>query len=414
MNISEELYKSFGELPSRRGRGGVYTYIKWQDVADRMNKIFGIHWSSETVFQDVIEDNVIVRVRVTVKSPELEQDFFQEGFGGALLNDGNEMWDSFKAAYSKALKDACKKWGVALFIKDGVEEKTSVPATPAIPATPVAPVTPATPVTPAPPVIPVSPPTSATPVTPVSSPTSATPVTPPQVPTNDAVKKAIEEAMNTPTVSTVKAPPAIPNVAPQMPSIPSPSLPPGVPQIVEESIVLQQEAPPAPVMEPPSTPVTPEVTAAEVAPSIPPTPKAAPQAPATPVQTPTATPEVAATPAAPVAEALPSRPANVPLSPTERVKKMKESQETTKQMPTVPAPNNNIDTQPSNPGTPTEAGINNVQKVAIEGLLDMKGLKYDDITPKALGLTEGPPPEIESLNYAEAIKVIRYVNDLYK
>lgn len=370
MNISEKLYETFGELPSRRGRGGVYSYIKWQNVADRMNKTFGIHWSSEAVFQDVIEDNVIVRVKVTVKSPELEQDFFQEGYGGAPLNDGSEPGNPFKAAYSKALKDACKKWGVALF-KDGVEEKPSEQASPIVP-----------------PAAPVKPPTAPAPTT-VAEPVTQTVPDMPSAPTAPA----------TPTTQPII--PATPTMTPPA----SPPLPPGVPQIVEETVVVKQEAPAAPVMEPPSpTVVSEKMPAAAVAPPMPSTPT-----PAKP-----ATPEVAPTPVTSVAEALPSRPANVPLSPTERVKKMKESKESAKQMPTVPAPNNDIATSPSNPGTPTETAINNVQKVAIEGLLDMKGLSYDEIVPKALGLAEGPAPVIESLSYAEAIKVIRYVNDLYK
>jgi len=389
MNISEKLYESFGKLPSRRGRGGIYSYIKWKDVADRMNKTFGIDWSSEAVFQDIINDNVIIRVKVTVKNPESGEYVFQEGLGGASLNDG-EPGDPFKAAYSKALKDACKKWGVALY-KEESEKSTSVSTTPARPATPPAP--------------PVSPTTPRQNITSPSVP--STPSAPTTPPSNHEVKETVVDA---PTVLEVKAPPA-PITPPATPAVtqpatpaPTPPLPPGVPEIVEQTIVVKQETSPEPTMETPSAPVEPKVPAAAVAPPMPATPKAAP----TPVQEQPVAPT-------PPAQPLPSRPDNVPLSPTERVKRMKENKAAVKEeMPTVPPPNNNITTPPSNPGIHTESGINNVQKVAIEGLLDMKGLNYDEITLKALELTEGPPPELESLSYAEAIKVIRYVNDLYK
>jgi len=122
---NETLYKSFENIPSRRGRGGTYPYIRWQDVADRMNEVFGTNWSSEVLFQDVIGPNVIVRVRVTIIDLEKELRFTQEGFGGAPNDDSTEAGTPFKSAYSKALKDACKKWGVGLYLDD--DDDNSVP-----------------------------------------------------------------------------------------------------------------------------------------------------------------------------------------------------------------------------------------------------------------------------------------------
>lgn len=115
------LYKGFDSIPTRRGRGGVYSYIRWQDVADRMNDVFGLNWSSEVLYQEIVGNNVITRVRVTVTDPETNLVSWQEGFGGAP-NDGNsEAGNPFKSAYSKALKDACKKWGVGLFLDEDGE-----------------------------------------------------------------------------------------------------------------------------------------------------------------------------------------------------------------------------------------------------------------------------------------------------
>ena len=112
------LYKKFTEVPTRPGRGGTYSFIRWQDIADRMNQIFGINWSSEAVHQEVVNSNVIIRLRVTVIDSETGNQCYQEGFGGAPLDDRQEAGNPFKSAYSKALKDACKKWGIALYIDE--------------------------------------------------------------------------------------------------------------------------------------------------------------------------------------------------------------------------------------------------------------------------------------------------------
>lgn len=121
---NELLYKNFDNVPTRKGRGGTYSYIRWQDVADRMNEVFGINWSSEVVFQDIIGNNVIVRVKVTVLNCDNKIAFIQEGFGGAP-NDNGEAGNAFKSAYSKALKDACKKWGIGLYLDDDDDSNSS-------------------------------------------------------------------------------------------------------------------------------------------------------------------------------------------------------------------------------------------------------------------------------------------------
>lgn len=127
---SEALYRNFENIPSRKGRGGVYPYVRWQDVADRMNEVFGTNWSSEVLFQDIIGANVIVRVRVSIVDPEKGVFFTQEGFGGAPNDANTEAGTPFKSAYSKALKDACKKWGVGLYLDEDDDSSTSTPTLP--------------------------------------------------------------------------------------------------------------------------------------------------------------------------------------------------------------------------------------------------------------------------------------------
>lgn len=117
----EELYKGFDNIPTRRGRGGTYAYIRWQDVANRMNEVFGANWSSSVCSSEVIGKNVIVRVRVEVYDSETKRYFSQEGFGGAVNDDNQEAGNPYKSAYSKALKDACKRWGIGLYLDEGDE-----------------------------------------------------------------------------------------------------------------------------------------------------------------------------------------------------------------------------------------------------------------------------------------------------
>lgn len=114
---NEILYRGFENIPSRQGRGGVYQYVRWQDVADRMNEAFGNLWSSEVMSQDIFGNNIVVRVRVSVFNADTGTFSKQEGFGGAPNDERAEAGNPFKAAYSKALKDACKKWGLGLFLE---------------------------------------------------------------------------------------------------------------------------------------------------------------------------------------------------------------------------------------------------------------------------------------------------------
>jgi len=113
-------------VDSRQGRGGTYGYVKWQNVADRMNEVFGMLWSSSVVSQEIIGENLIVRVSVCAKDPISGEIFCQEGYGGSQMRAGDEAGTAHKGAYSKGFRDACKKWGVALHLEEG--EASSKPA----------------------------------------------------------------------------------------------------------------------------------------------------------------------------------------------------------------------------------------------------------------------------------------------
>lgn len=359
MSITEKLYEPFGQLPSRRGRGGVYTFIPSNKIFDRLNEVFGVNWSSESTTHEIVGENVIVKVRVTVKDPETKEYFFQEGFGGAPLNQ-NEAGDPYKSAYSKALKDACKHWGLGLHkSEESGQVAPQTPATPPAAPTPAAPVAPQTPATPQAPVV----------------------------------------------EQPVAAPQAAPAAPPLTPQVPDMGLPPNVPEVVEQAIPVQQVAPP--VEQPVAAPVAPQAPAVPQMPSTPQVAPATPAAPAAAVAPPTpSAPQVA--PEQPAQ----SRPSDVPLSPIERVKRAKQQAPEEPAIPAVPPPSSAVESPA--PTDASEGMITSVQKVAIEGLIEMKGLNYDEIATKALGLASGSAPAVETLTHNQAISVIQYINNKFK
>ena len=224
MSTKDALYATFENIPSRKGRGGTYSYVRWQDIADRMNQVFGVNWSSEVRTQDVIENNIIVRVRVTVINPETSHAQHQEGFGGAPNDERAEAGNAFKAAYSKALKDACKKWGIALYLdEEGESASYGGPHIKPPVTTPPAGYT-GHETAPAPP----PPPSSATPQ-PMAQPTTATPpaYTPPTTGGMDMPAGVAMAPMNTTQEAPqYTAPPTTPTPAPTLePELPMSKVP---------------------------------------------------------------------------------------------------------------------------------------------------------------------------------------------
>ncbi len=127
-----DLYK---DLPvyQKPGRGN-YSYVKSVDVMDRMNKVFAGRWNSEVVMEKQTDKCVVLRVRVTVEDGN--NFFYHEGFGSQQLFDQhlNDLGQAYKSAYSKALRDACRKWGVGLYLEEDGEENMAI-TSPVSPAT---------------------------------------------------------------------------------------------------------------------------------------------------------------------------------------------------------------------------------------------------------------------------------------
>jgi hypothetical protein len=122
----EQLYGKF-ELKQRSGYGGTYDYVPSDDIIDRMNKVFDGVWTSEVMSKEIIEEAVLMRVRVSAYDKVVERFINHDGFGsseiarhkagphvGKVINIGN----SFKSAESMAIRNACTRFGVGLYLKE--------------------------------------------------------------------------------------------------------------------------------------------------------------------------------------------------------------------------------------------------------------------------------------------------------
>lgn len=118
----EILNELYADLPTHVKPGGQgFKYVKTRDVLDRMNKAFKGRWSAEVTKMDRIDNDMVCEVLVTVYDDNRNK-FHQTGFGSAALHQRTETGNTYKAAKSKAIKDAVKSWGVGLNL-DGVEDE---------------------------------------------------------------------------------------------------------------------------------------------------------------------------------------------------------------------------------------------------------------------------------------------------
>lgn len=110
----------------RRGPGGNYSYHKGSDVIARLNDAFGHCWSSERVEVEVIEDQVLILVCLTVY---IEGDaVVHHGYGSADIARGRNdnkivnIGNSYKSAFTNALKKAAEQFGIGLGEEESVRE----------------------------------------------------------------------------------------------------------------------------------------------------------------------------------------------------------------------------------------------------------------------------------------------------
>lgn len=342
--ILKDLYKPFENLSERQGMGGmIFKYVPNKDIITRMNKVFKGCWSSHIMHKEVMEDQVLVEAQVTIKDPDSTETYTQTGFGSSPITrftsgpkQGKiiELSNAYKGALSKAIANACKRWGV------GLMEDYDDSATPA-----------------------ANPPVVGTPAQTVEKPKPAAPVMPTVVQTQPA-PPVQEPVVETPPVQPVVQPtvvekppvremPPIPPIAASVPEPPKQE-PAPTPPVVESTTVVQ-----------PTVPLPNQTVGASV-----------------------------------VVEQAPPEPAPTP------------------EMPKIPEPA--TDAIPPTPNLPfvqeTLGDISNVQRVALNGILSMNNIKYEDLATEAFqarGINKPVPPK-EKLEYADAVIVIKYGNDKYR
>src|SRR5438105_12542755 len=71
------------EVKHRQGRGGVtYSYVEHSYVTELLNKVFNWDWDFEVTDKQILEDEVMVEARLTVRTPN-GQTIVKTQFGGA-------------------------------------------------------------------------------------------------------------------------------------------------------------------------------------------------------------------------------------------------------------------------------------------------------------------------------------------
>lgn len=111
------------EIKVRPGRGGMqFSYVEHGYVTERLNLVFGFNWDFEVVDKQMLEDEVIVEARLTVRTPG-GQTIVKTQFGGAEIKrhasgakNGRPLSiaDDYKAAASDALKKCASLLGIGL------------------------------------------------------------------------------------------------------------------------------------------------------------------------------------------------------------------------------------------------------------------------------------------------------------
>jgi hypothetical protein len=111
------------EIKYRQGRGGMqFAYVEHGYVTERLNLVFGFNWDFEIVDKQILDDEVIVEARLTVRTPG-GQTIVKTQFGGAEIKRHTSgpksgrplsIADDYKAAASDALKKCASLLGIGL------------------------------------------------------------------------------------------------------------------------------------------------------------------------------------------------------------------------------------------------------------------------------------------------------------
>ncbi|MDQ6694304.1 MAG: RAD52 family DNA repair protein, partial [Chloroflexota bacterium] len=122
------------EIKVRQGRGGLkFSYVEHGYVTERLNLVFGFNWDFEVVDKQILEDEVVVEARLTVRTPA-GQTIVKTQFGGADIKRHSSgtrggkplsIADDLKAAASDALKKCASLLGIGLDLygRDRVDDE---------------------------------------------------------------------------------------------------------------------------------------------------------------------------------------------------------------------------------------------------------------------------------------------------
>lgn len=112
----QRLDEPFAEhqIKTLEAKGGL-DYVPVAEVIARMNDVLGTgKWTAVITSAEKIETSAIVQVSVTA---EIDGNLCSApGIGGAQVRSSMELGDTFKSAYSDALKKACQRLGVGLHL----------------------------------------------------------------------------------------------------------------------------------------------------------------------------------------------------------------------------------------------------------------------------------------------------------
>lgn len=332
VNMKQEILQKLAEpfnVKTKPGKGN-YKYIDSKDVIERMNNIFKGSWSTNIRSEEVVEDQILIRVNVQCYDSEIEQWVQHDGYGSSPIarfgygdNKGKviDIGNSYKGALSKAIRSACTRLGVGLNLEVSAESG-------ALPG---------------------------------STPPSAVP--------------------EPPTKSEL---PTFPSDTPTVPAVEIPVTPEPVPE-------------PAPVVEEPVNSFIPPEPTAPPVPYEPETVETPTEVPTSPVEAPPAPVETRA------------RPEGTPMTPAERIKEKKDREGGVQTAPPQTT------SQPPAPAADVDY-MSDVQFAALDGVLGIKGLKYEELAKEAFSVDgrwapDTVPTDPRQLRYEQAVVVIKYGND---
>jgi len=117
----DKLLEPF-ELLQREGPGGrMYDYVPSDSIILRMIEAFDNNWGTEVISAEILEDHVLVQVRVSAFDEG--RTYSHDGFGSVQVarftggkNAGKiiDLGNLYKAAEAKAIRHACSRFGAGL------------------------------------------------------------------------------------------------------------------------------------------------------------------------------------------------------------------------------------------------------------------------------------------------------------